>query len=79
MEPTITASIIPHIEFTPAFEQSLNMTAASDPAKWVDLINASVHSNEDIDVGDVIAVNRDFCRENRLCEYTLLLYSYYES
>ncbi len=27
---------------------------------WIDLINESVHTNDDIDIGDIYAVNRDF-------------------
>ncbi|AFU59523.1 zinc finger C2H2 domain-containing protein [Candidatus Nitrososphaera gargensis Ga9.2] len=28
--------------------------------KWIDLINESVHSSDDIDIGDIDAVSRDF-------------------
>jgi precorrin isomerase len=27
--------------------------------KWIDLINESVHTSDDIDIGDIIAVSRD--------------------
>ena len=36
------------------------MTIAPDPAKWIDLINESVHTSDDIDIGDIHAINRDF-------------------
>ena len=32
-----------------------------EPTKsWIDLINESVHTADDIDIGDIIAVSRDF-------------------
>ena len=38
------------------------MTISSDSSKmrWIDLINESVHSSDDIDIGDIDAVSRDF-------------------
>jgi putative aminopeptidase FrvX len=27
--------------------------------KWIDLLNESVHTSDDIDIGDIIAVSRD--------------------
>ena len=36
------------------------MTIPTDPAKWIDLINESVHTSDDIDIGDILAINRDF-------------------
>ena len=27
---------------------------------WIDLINQSVHTSDDIDIGDIHAVSRDF-------------------
>jgi hypothetical protein len=37
------------------------MTSKEEKAKsWTDLINKSVHTSDDIDVGDIEAVSRDF-------------------
>ena len=36
------------------------MTIPTDPPKWIDLINESVHTSDDIDIGDIHAINRDF-------------------
>jgi hypothetical protein len=38
------------------------MTISSDSSKvrWIDLINESVHTSDDIDIGDIDAVSRDF-------------------
>lgn len=35
---------------------------SSDPAKsaWIDLINESVHTSDDIDIGDILALSRNF-------------------
>jgi hypothetical protein len=30
------------------------------PSSWVDLVNESVHTTDDIDIGDIDAVSRDF-------------------
>lgn len=35
-------------------------TEIKDRKKWIDLINESVHTNDDIDIGDIEAVSRDF-------------------
>jgi hypothetical protein len=44
---------------------------------WVDLINESVHTADDADIGDIDAVSRDFVVvKKRNSKYTLLLYSY---
>lgn len=60
----------------------VNPPSPSNPAKsgWLDLINESVHYSDDIDIGDIHAINRDFVVvKKRFCERSLLLYSYYES
>lgn len=37
------------------------MAVSDKPASsWVDLINESVHTSDDIDIGDIDAVSRDF-------------------
>ena len=36
------------------------MTIHTDAPKWIDLINESVHTSDDIDIGDILAINRDF-------------------
>jgi hypothetical protein len=38
------------------------MTISSDSSKmrWIDLINESVHTSDDIDIGDIDAVSSDF-------------------
>ncbi len=37
------------------------MAMSDKPASsWVDLINESVHTSDDIDIGDIEAVSRDF-------------------
>ena len=37
------------------------MAMSDKPASsWVDLINESVHTSDDIDIGDIDAVSRDF-------------------
>ncbi len=38
------------------------MSSASVPSRieWIDLINESVHSYDDVDIGDIDAVSRDF-------------------
>ncbi|MGA9152076.1 MAG: C2H2-type zinc finger protein [Candidatus Nitrosopolaris sp.] len=41
------------------------MTVSSSPSEeprksWMDLINESVHTTDDIDIGDIMAVSRDF-------------------
>jgi hypothetical protein len=43
------------------------MTISSDSSKmrWIDLINESVHSSDDIDIGDIDAVSRDFIAVKR--------------
>jgi hypothetical protein len=35
---------------------------SSNPARsgWIDLINESAHTSDDIDIGDIHAINRDF-------------------
>ena len=40
----------------------VNPPSSSNPAKsgWLDLINESVHTSDDIDIGDIEAVSRDF-------------------
>src|ERR671933_449511 len=43
------------------------MTASQEPPpdqpvkrSWIDLINESVHTSDDVDIGDIDAVSRDF-------------------
>ena len=36
------------------------MTIPTDRPKLIDLINESVHTSDDIDIGDILAINRDF-------------------
>jgi hypothetical protein len=36
------------------------MTLHPEKINWIDLINESVHTSDDIDIGDVTAVSRDF-------------------
>jgi len=40
----------------------VNLPSSSNPAKsgWLDLVNESVHTSDDIDIGDIDAVSRDF-------------------
>src|SRR5947208_15645726 len=35
-------------------------TSSPQPKSWIELINESVHTSDDIDVGDIDAVSRDF-------------------
>lgn len=35
-------------------------TTASSKKGWIDLINESVHTSDDVDIGDIDAVSRDF-------------------
>jgi hypothetical protein len=35
-------------------------TIGTEKKMWIDLINKSVHTNDDIDIGDIHAVSRDF-------------------
>jgi hypothetical protein len=43
---------------------------------WIRLIDESVHTFDDIDIGDIDAVSRDFVVvKKRLCKCALLLYS----
>jgi hypothetical protein len=36
------------------------MAFTLEKAKWIDLINESVHTSDDVDIGDIDAVSRDF-------------------
>ena len=36
------------------------MSSDSSKMCWIDLINESVHTSDDIDIGDIDAVSRDF-------------------
>ena len=36
------------------------MSESTIKPKWIELINESVHSSDDIDIGDIDGVNRDF-------------------
>lgn len=36
------------------------MVISSEKTNWIDLINESVHSSNDVDIGDIDAVSRDF-------------------
>ena len=38
----------------------LNKTIHTNAPKWIDIINESVHTSDDIDIGDILAINRDF-------------------
>ena len=40
----------------------VNPPSSSNPTKsgWLDLINESIHTSDDIDIGDIDAVSRDF-------------------
>ena len=40
----------------------VNPPSSSIPAKlgWLDLINESAHTSDDLDIGDIHAINRDF-------------------
>jgi hypothetical protein len=40
------------------------------PHGWVDLINESVHTNDDIDIGGIDAVSRFYCSKARSCKYS---------
>ncbi len=43
---------------------------------FIDLINESVNTVDDIDIGDIEAVNKNFIGiKKRICKHTLLLYS----
>ncbi len=36
------------------------MTLSPEKTNWIDLINESVHTSDDVDIGDINAVSRDF-------------------
>ncbi len=36
------------------------MTLSPEKTNWIDLINESVHTSDDVDIGDIDAVSRDF-------------------
>lgn len=36
------------------------MTLRPEKTNWIDLINESVHTSDDVDIGDINAVSRDF-------------------
>ena len=36
------------------------MAISSEKTNWIDLINESVHASDDVDIGDIEAVSRDF-------------------
>jgi hypothetical protein len=36
------------------------MTVSSEKINWIDLINESVYTSDDVDIGDIVAVSRDF-------------------
>lgn len=36
------------------------MKVSPEKTNWIDLINESVHTSDDIDIGDITAVSRDF-------------------
>ncbi len=35
-------------------------TESKDRKNWIDLMNESVHTSDDVDIGDIDAVSRDF-------------------
>ena len=37
-----------------------SMTKEQEKRSWIDLINESVHTSDDVDIGDIDAVSRDF-------------------
>ena len=39
---------------------AMSTSAQGSALKWVDLLNESVHTSDDQDIGDVEAVNREF-------------------
>jgi len=40
---------------------TVSSSSSEEPRKsWMDLINESVHTSDDIDIGDIMAVSRDF-------------------
>jgi hypothetical protein len=47
------------------------MTTENPPmkGKWIDLIDESVHTVDDVDIGDI------YSSKKRVCKYTPLLYS----
>jgi hypothetical protein len=52
-------------------------TDSSNPAKtgWIDLIDEPVHTTDDIDIGDIEAVSRDFIVVKRvLWMYIITIY-----
>lgn len=36
------------------------MTLTPEKANWIDLINESVHTSDEVDIGHINAVSRDF-------------------
>ena len=52
-------------------------STSDDTAKlsWINLIDESVHTSDDIDIGDIDAKQRLCSCKKRVCKYTLLLYS----
>ena len=38
-------------------------TSSSQPKSWIELINESVHTSDDIDIGDIDAISRDLVVE----------------
>jgi hypothetical protein len=60
------------------------MTSSNEPSvsykenkDWISLINESVHTYDDIDIGDIYAVSRNFIVIKRgFVKCTLLLYSH---
>jgi hypothetical protein len=54
------------------------MASSENPmkGKWIDLINESVHTADDVDIGDIDADNIDFIVvKKRIRKYPLLLCS----
>jgi hypothetical protein len=51
-------------------------TSKSETKSVIDLTQESVHTNDNKDLGDIEAINKDFSSEERIYGYTLLLYSY---
>src|SRR3712207_7088920 len=49
--------------YTTLFRSKLSTTKMEEEKKkpsWIDLINESVHTSDDVDIGDIDAVSRDF-------------------
>src|SRR5690349_17422947 len=41
-------------------EDKKNNDMLGSPSSWIDLMNQSVHTSDDIDIGDIDAINRSF-------------------